>query len=497
MDRIGSGAKLETSIDGIRASENGRRPLALLVSTTGCAGDLRRHLGSADYSYGFVLKAIEPALRAVARVETVAVPECSLSYRAARARAEGFDPVNLILHPAQNAYFAPDLPNVLFPFWEFPELPSRDFGFDTRQNWTRMCRGADLIVTACRSTAEAFRAAGITAPVEVVPVPVPDWTRDVPPWDPEGSHSLDCRHLVMGGDRQSGRAVGLSDAFEAAPAGVSAPLWKRAIKAGYRRHLRPWLDPATIERLKALRRRASRRDEPVPPLLPTSRLGLSGLTFLSVFNPSDRRKNAVDLVSAFLLAFRDRPDATLVLKFATSPTREFHDVAEFLGMYAALGIDHRCRLVLLTDFLDDAAMAGLYRASTFYVNTSRAEGACLPLQQAMAAGRPAIAPRHTSMSDYVDESVALVVESHPEPTFWPHDPERRYETTWHRLVWTDLRDRFLEAAGLIASNPRRYEELAVAGALRMADYGGLDAAKAGWRRALEKLEIGRAAVWVA
>ncbi|HEU5117262.1 MAG TPA: hypothetical protein VFT74_11405, partial [Isosphaeraceae bacterium] len=35
------------------------------VSTTGCAGDLKRHLGSADYSYGFVLRALAPALDAL------------------------------------------------------------------------------------------------------------------------------------------------------------------------------------------------------------------------------------------------------------------------------------------------------------------------------------------------------------------------------------------------------------------------------------------------
>ena len=469
-------------------SRSGRTP-AFLVSTTGCAGDLRRHLGSADYSYGFVLNAIEPALRAIGRVEVVPVPEASLSIRAARARAEGFEPIHIALQPAQNAYFAPDVPNVLFPFWEFPDLPSRDFGHDTRQNWPRMCRAADLIVTACRFTADAFRAAGIAAPTEIIPVPVPAWTREVPPWTSRTSRAFECRHLVLGGDPRAINGPDWGAAGGPIEATAASPLWKRAIRAGYRRHLRPWLDPSTIERVKRFRRTITRAGEPAPPLLPTGRLELSGLTFLSLFNPSDRRKNAVDLTSAFLLALGDRPDATLVLKLATGPAREFYDVAEFLGMYRALGIEHRCRLVLLTDFLDDESMSGLYDAATFYVNTSRAEGACLPLQQALASGRPAIAPAHTSMADYVDESVALVVESHPEPTFWPHDPEQRYETTWRRLVWSDLRDRFLEAASMIDGDPDRYRSLAEAGARRLAGYGGLPAAVAGWSRVVGRLGL--------
>ncbi len=44
---------------------SGTGPYEFFVSTTGCAGDLKRHLGSADYSYGFVLRALAPALEAL------------------------------------------------------------------------------------------------------------------------------------------------------------------------------------------------------------------------------------------------------------------------------------------------------------------------------------------------------------------------------------------------------------------------------------------------
>jgi glycosyltransferase involved in cell wall biosynthesis len=458
-------------------------PYEFLVSTTGCVGDLRRHLGSADYSYGFVLRGLAPALERLGTWRLVGRPESRLSHLAARARAEGRRPVYLVLHPPHNAYFAPDVPTVLFPFWEFPELPDREFGLDTRQNWRRMCRGADLIATACRFTAEAFRRGGVRAPVEVVPVPLADSAFGVPPWDPGFAWTVACRHLVLGGEAPASVAL---PGPPAPPPGV--PAWKRAIRGGYRRYVRPWLDDRTIERLKRVRRSVLRMPDEPPPLLPAAPLTLSGLVFTSLFNPSDRRKNARDIVTAFLLAFRDRPEATLVLKLATSASREFFDLREFLLMYEGLGIEHRCRLVLLTDFLTDAQMDELYRATTFYVNASRAEGACLPLQQALAAGRPAIAPAHTAMADYIDDAVALVVRSHDEPTYWPHDPDRRIETTWNRLAWSDLRDRMLEAASIAARDRPRYDALAASARDRMARYAGTAVAVEALRRALGRLD---------
>lgn len=459
------------------------RRFAFFVSTTGCVNDLTRHLGSADYSYGFVLKALAPALERVGTWQLVDRPESRLSYLARQAESEGLQPIYLVLHPPHNAYFAPDVPTVLFPFWEFPRIPDRDFGFDTRQNWRRMCQGADLIVAACRFTAEAFHRSGVSRPIEVVPVPIGAEAFEVPAWDPEHAWTITCRHLVLGGDA-------LPVAGTGEPQGPQVPraaFWKRALRAGYRRYVRRWLNARTIERVKRVRRAVLRMpDEPLP-LLPSAPLTLSGLVYTSLFNPSDRRKNARDILTAFLLAFRDRPDVTLVLKLATSATREFYDLHEFRAMYEELGLSHRCRVVLLTDFLTDEQMAGLYRASTFYVNASRAEGACLPLQQALAAGRPAIAPRHTAMDDYMDDAVGFVLGGHPEPTFWPHDPDQRLETFWNRLVWADLRDAFLASAEMVRDDRDRYDAMAAASRSRMAAYADCEVVAEGWSRALGRL----------
>jgi hypothetical protein len=156
-------------------------------------------------------------------------------------------------------------------------------------------------------------------------------------------------------------------------------------------------------------------------------------------------------------------------------------------LYGEMGVDHACRVVVLTDYLTDSQMGELMRATTYYVNASRAEGACLPLQQALAAGRPALAPVHTAMADYMDEHVGFVLESHPEPTFWPHDPEHRYETTWHRLVWSSLRDQFRKSAALFVDDRAAYRRLSASARARMRSYAAVEVAEQALRRALARL----------
>jgi glycosyltransferase involved in cell wall biosynthesis len=459
------------------------KPLQFLVSTTGCAGDIRRHMGSADYSYAFVLKALTPVLDQLGTWRLIGLPESSLAFAAHRAAAEGSRPIHLALHPPQNGYFTPAVPTVLFPFWEFPRIPDRDFGHDTRQNWSRMCRGASLILTACRFTAEAIRRAGINCPVEVVPVPLPPEPFALPAWDGRFTLSLDCRHLILGGDPS-----GLTLQSSVAPAADTTPFWKRGLRGGYRRYVRRWLNDEAIERISNVRKTILQLPEEPPPLLPVGRLDVSGLVYTSIFNFSDRRKNAEDLLSAFLIAFGDRPDVTLVLKLATSPAREFFELRELRALYESMGLRHRCRLVVITDFLSDAQMLDLLRATTYYVNVSRAEGACLPLQQALAAGRPALAPDHTALADYMDERLGFVIAMHEEPTFWPHDPDQRLETSWRRLVWSDLRDHFLRSADLVANDRDGYGTLAAAARARMSAYAARPVVVEALRSALGRLD---------
>src|SRR5262249_23162745 len=142
--------------------------------------------------------------------------------------------------------------------------------------------------------------------------------------------------------------------------------------------------------------------------------------------------------------------------------------------YQHLGIDHRCKIVFVTTYLSDAQMVDLARGSTFYLNASHAEGACLPLQDFLAAGRPGIAPIHTALTDYFRDDVGLIVASHPEPTYWPHDPDQRCSTTWHRIVWEDLHDQLQASYALARQDQDHYQTLAANGLKRIRGYASAE-----------------------
>ena len=464
------------------------RPWMFLVSSPSRLGDLPNKLGLADYSYGFVVKSLVPVLERLGQWRQVTAPESRLIHVAAQAIEEGFRPVHLAVMPVQSAYLTPAVPTILFPFWEFPRIPDQDFGWETRHNWARVARRASMIVTACEMTAGSFRRAGVTCPVEVVPVPVAERNFGVPSWSPEFTWRIDCRHITLGGPAA---ATG----NEAAPTTADCPRPHGGMKGHYRRYIQPLLPARAQRQIWRVRRAIARKlRRPAPPAtapdmrrVPAAPLELSGLVYTTIFNLADLRKNPKDLMTAFLLAFKDRPDATLVLKLATTPDLEFHHVEHLRHMHRGFDIEHQCRLVIIADYLSDDDLQNLFRATTYYVNTSRAEGACLPLQQALASGRPAIAPVHTSMADYMDHRVGFTLAMQPEPTHWPHDPEKRIRTSWNRLAWPTLHEQYLRSAELVDERRGEYEAMAAAARQRMQDYGSVNRVTEAFRRAIDRL----------
>ena len=516
------------------------RPIAFLVSTTPAARDIRDHMGSPAYSYYFVVEALAPVLERLGAWRLIDHPESRLAFAAKRAEAEGFRPIHLAINPLQDVYLSPALPNIVFPFWEFPEIPDRDFGHDTRQNWLRICRGADLVLTACRFTAHAFLRAGVPCPVSVVPIPLAPEAFHLPDWRRSHRFTLTCRHEVLAPAEPKIVRPPLGVAAAESPDPPPKSLRERAFRQARNtfRRVSPWLKPETVARLTVLKQRLARASRMSPgklafvlvrnayrnnvrrwlsdqallkitntkkaalaligrepnvvpdPPLPSTPLFLgNGLTYLTIFNLGDRRKNWLDMISAFLLAFRDRDDVTLVIKMVTNVLVESYEASVLRTAYQALGISHRCRVVVITEYLDQSQMDALFQVATCYVNASHAEGACLPLLRALAGGRPAIAPDHTAMADYMDAAVGFVPRSFPEPAYWPHDPDQHMETFRYRPVWSDLRDAFLASAGLAENHPILYAAMAQKARDRMAQYAGRSAAEAALRAALEQASL--------
>jgi glycosyltransferase involved in cell wall biosynthesis len=446
------------------------RPFSFLVSLDAD----ERAAESASGEYLRVFQALEPVLSRLGSVVRLDRPESRLAYAAARARAEGFRPIHLVLKPPPLTYFTTEVPTVLLPLWPYPTLPNRPISGDPRQDWTRLCARADLILATCNASARAFRRAGLRNPVAVVPIPVGPEPRAPGPWTPGSVATISCCHETWGGSQTA--FAPLADSPPTSPRG-GGRAWRIA-RSAFRR-VYPWLNPDTvdfIDRTRALARRlrrprqlASPAGAPVASSMAArkepSRLRLDSITYLGFFDPHDPACDIETAASAFVSAFRARPDTTLVIALectdaAGQALDRLRTICQRLG-------PHECRIVLVTGIGRNPAREALIGASTYSVMLSRADASGLLVREALAAGRPVLAPRHSALADLVDDDVALVVRSHTEPTCWPNDPEQRLETTWERMDWGHLRERFLESARLVDHHPERYRRLSEACRARM------------------------------
>jgi glycosyltransferase involved in cell wall biosynthesis len=444
----------------------------MVVSSVFAEAQAPQRMGLEAYSYHYVYRAFAPLLERWGRTHVLARGGRGLAGALRRAPEQGS--LHLSFLPLHRMPLASAAPNVAFPFWEFPDIPDQDIEGDPRNNWVRTAGRLDLILTASTFTRDAFVRAGVRTPVRVVPVPVRPEYFAVPPWEPGQRVVLDCPCYIL----PQPEPDPVPDFDPWAPADLRRLSVRGKLKYVYANYLMPRL-PRRLDRwLTALKhavrdvQRAHARKTTVA-ARPSPHLELSGVVYTTFLNPFDPRKNWQDALSAFLWALGNREDATLVIKLVVNPTLAPAAVNWMLEFYRALNRCHRCKLVFVTGYLTDAQLVELARGSTFYLNSARAEGACLPLQDFLAAGRPGVAPTHTALADYFDAAVGFPLDSHPEPASWPHDPRQRCTTNWHRIVWQSLHDQ-IRGGYEAARQPARYQRMAEEGQRRIADFAGAE-----------------------
>jgi len=446
-------------------------PRSLVVRSPYANADIAEHIGREAYSYRFVYRAFAPLLERWGRIIELTGPNDRLDSALWRARRQNGEPVHLSFQPLPQTLLSPVAPNVAYPFWEFPDIPNIGLGDGHGHDWVEIANQLALLLTASTFTRDAFVTAGVKVPVHIVPVPTAAEYFAVPAWEPGQQPVLEFPAYVF--PQPEAPSVPAADPWQIERVeSLGAQLrrtYKRRVKPLFHARIDRYLTIAC--RIGAAVRQARERIRRVAvPAVP--RLELSGVVFTTILNPLDPRKNWQDLLSSFLLALGDREDATLVVKLIICPQLAAGAVNDMIRYYQGLGLRHRCKLAFVSAYLTDAQMVALASASTYYVNPSRAEGACLPLQNFLAAGRPGISPVHSAMTDYFSDSVGLVVASHHEPTCWPHDPQQRLTTTWHRLVWQSLHDQLPMAYDLAKQALDRYRALAMRGRARMAKFAG-------------------------
>ena len=433
-----------------------------LLTTHDLGAPEGRNIGAAGYSYEFVLRALRPYIEQMGPVERVPNNPAAIRRATTALRAQGLRPVHIGFLPYQDFHFAQGAANIVMPMWEFPDVPAEAWHGNRQYDWPATANRADLTLASGPFTRGALVRGGVTRPVRVVPVPVPQAYFSLPPWAPAGIERIDCPAYQFGPTEDHGSPPPAPVPGRRAASALGAMLLGRQ---GYDRLARG------IKRL--LRRR-------VLPYPLSGSIELRGVVYCSIFNPNDARKNWQGLIAAFLAALGHRDDATLVLKLATD---DIGCVGHVIHTYRSLG-PHRCRVAFICDYLSEETLLSLCRATAFYAHSTRAEGSCLPLMNHMAAGRPAISPAHSALGDYFDSQTGLVVHSEQEPAAWPHDREFRPRTTWARIDIDSLCRAFADSHALALNRPEEYAAMGARARSRMHAWAGRDAVMASLRAAL-------------
>ncbi len=145
----------------------------------------------------------------------------------------------------------------------------------------------------------------------------------------------------------------------------------------------------------------------------------------------DFRKNMNGMLAGYAAlppaARRDHP-LVITCRMDAGAERELHRAAHELGIAGD---------VLFTNYIPDATLRALYRATDLFVFPALYEGFGLPLVEAMACGAPAIASDRASMQEIV---------TLPEARFDPESPAALARAIESALSDPALRGRLLEIA---------------------------------------------------
>ena len=416
---------------------------------------VKTNMGAPQYSYYFVRKAFAPALDRLGRRIGVTDPDRQVDTIYGEAFARGEDCVFLSYSPPHTAAVSDVCPTLPVFAWEYDTIPAEIWDDNPRHDWrTTLSRTAGAITLSVDSAAAVRRVMGEDYPVWPIPCPLFDsYARGETPasgWRAPTDLQLDGALAVNARD---------IDLRLFRPDSVR----KRAVHA-----------------LRLLNRAASEQKlEPV---------SLQGAIYTSVLSPADDRKNWRGLIAGFVWAFQKNPDATLVIKLTHANIED--GIAKMLSFISVLP-PFECNIVLIQGMLSSEAYNKLIEATSYYVNTSTAEGQCLPLTEYMSSGRPALAPAHSSLLDYVTPDNAFLIRSDEEPTLWPHDERGAIRACHHLISFADLMQQFRESFRVAANDPARYQRMSRAAVRTMQAFCSEEVVAGHLKQAIECIAAAR------
>jgi glycosyltransferase involved in cell wall biosynthesis len=119
-----------------------------------------------------------------------------------------------------------------------------------------------------------------------------------------------------------------------------------------------------------------------------------------------QRKNPAGAIRAFARAFGGTAKARLIVKLSGAASS--NDILPG-------GVGGDCRVEVIDSYLDDSALAGLYRSADVLLSLHRAEGFGLPMLEAMAMGVPVVATGWSGNLDFMSSQNAMLVPAREVP----------------------------------------------------------------------------------
>lgn len=418
--------------------------MILITYTSTSTRELAQRVGQPEYSYRFVLNEFRPLLEQLGTVIEVTDPELQVDAIYADAVASGEPCVFLCFLPPGKTPINLACPTIPVFAWEFETLPNEVFSGKPRNDWRRVLALLGAALTHSSYTVTRTRASmGADFHIESVPAPLWDRMQNV------RRTVTPLRKLQADGLVIDSRRIDLS-AYS-----------KRAL-----------LDASPN----------------ILPLPATSQdqggINLDGIIYTAIFNPGDARKNWLMMISAFCDALRDKPDATLLIKLTHyDPSAIIPNMLE--GIYTMGTV--ACRILLVHAYLKDHEYNSLLLNSTYALNVSNGEGQCLPLMEYMSAGIPAVACRHTSMIDYINDECAFVVDSSYELGAWPHDQRQAWRTMRQRIHYQSLVNAYRNSYHVARHEPAVYTAMSRAATNSLEQFCSMRVVKPRLEKFLQRL----------
>lgn len=358
-------------------------------------------------------------------------------------------------------------PRFLAFAWPFSEFPPRcaSAPLDDWRRGLASCLGA---LVFSQQAAKAVRdIMGDDYPVLVIPAHLAERFAGLCPEDgvsPDGRP----RVITFNGHMLDSPRIGLSvDGLAAPPPPPPPPPSVPVRRFGPRARLKltwqmwcSWWQEAVVSYGSVPQIAESPVSSPVEDIQqPAQRLKLYGTVYTCILRAEDEQCRWMDLLSAFCITFRDKPNATLVLKFT------HHDpTAGRIALLTTLSrlSPFRCRVVAINAYLDDAEYSELIQASHYLVQPSQAEASALTAQEFLSAGRPVIGPAYGALAEWLTQDNAFLVSGSQQPTHWLGDVDKQLHHSALRLNWKSLCEALEQSYEITQKAPSDYRAKSLA-----------------------------------